>query len=246
MYPRDYFAAPRVVEAGSCFVLMPFANEMRPVYDAIREAFEAPEVGFTCNRADELFGGRHIIDDILGGIARAEILVADVTGRNTNVFYELGIAHTARPVEKIIIITQSMNDVPFDLQQFRCIVYEATDDGLQDLREQLVSSIAVATDLFRLVVRDGQVAKFPTKLLGEGQYLYDFDVKAYVGYGAAKLEIDVRRHGITRQNEPVGSEAFGINIGQTVDIPFLPWCLRLDRTAADKAYFSVIQTLAGK
>lgn len=241
MYPKTYFATPRVVAAGSCFVLMPFAAEMRSVYETIRRAFEAATVGFTCGRADELFGGGHIIEDILEGIAQAEIVVADVTGRNPNVFYELGIAHTAKPVEKVIIITQSMDDVPFDLRQFRCIVYSNTEEGLEHLNAQLAAS-ATTEGEFRLVVQDGGISSFPRRLLGEDHYLYDFDVKAYVGHGAAKLEIDVRRHGMTRQNEPVASEPHGLALGQSVEIPYLPWRLRLDRTAEGKAYFTVIPT----
>jgi nucleoside 2-deoxyribosyltransferase len=66
---------------------------------------------------------------------RAEIIVADVTGRNGNVFYELGMAHTiGKPV---IIITQNKEDVPFDLRHLRFFKYSDNAEGWLALRKNL-------------------------------------------------------------------------------------------------------------
>src|SRR5689334_13299608 len=119
MYPKTFFGQKKINErTGSCFVLMPFARDFMEVYDAISRAIEGQELDRTCYRADEIFGGGHVIEDILANIAEAELIIADVTSRNPNVFYELGIAHMVKDVRNVIIITQAMADVPFDLQQF--------------------------------------------------------------------------------------------------------------------------------
>lgn len=91
MYPKEFFAhgAPQQ-RNGTCFVIMPFADTFTEVYETLREAVESPEVSFDCIRADDLVGGGHIIRDILRGVPEAEVVIADLTGRNPNVFYELG------------------------------------------------------------------------------------------------------------------------------------------------------------
>ncbi len=58
----------------------------------------------------------------------AKYIIADLTGRNPNVFYELGIAHALN--KKSNPLTQDLTDVPFDLKHIRCIVYE---DSIQEL-----------------------------------------------------------------------------------------------------------------
>jgi len=66
-------------------------------------------------------------------------MVADLTGRNPNVFYEIGLAHALG--KDVIIITQTMNDVPFDLKALRCIVYDFTPRGMKQLEASLVKTI---------------------------------------------------------------------------------------------------------
>ncbi len=91
MYPKEFFNKSHRVKNAQCFVLMPFAQEFTEVYDKIVEALEDPQLAFSCKRADEIFGSGHIIKDILKLIAESEIIIADLTSRNPNVFYELGI-----------------------------------------------------------------------------------------------------------------------------------------------------------
>ena len=62
-----------------------------------------------------------------------------MTDRNPNVFYETGVAHTVG--KEVILITQSMNDVPFDLKHLRCIVYDYTPRGIQFLESNLKNTI---------------------------------------------------------------------------------------------------------
>ena len=68
-------------------------------------------------------------------ILRADLIIADLTGRNPNVFYELGYAHALH--KNTVLITQSIDDVPFDLRHRQMIKYFATAKGYKDLNESL-------------------------------------------------------------------------------------------------------------
>jgi len=73
------------------------------------------------------------------GINRARLIIADLTGRNPNVFYELGIAHTlGKPV---IMLTQSMDYVPFDLRHLRCIVYQYKPGSIEKFESALKRTV---------------------------------------------------------------------------------------------------------
>ncbi len=126
------------IEEDLCFVLMPFAEEFQPIYDDhIKPAVEG--AGLRCVRADDLFGPQAIIYDIWQYICRARVVVAELTGRNPNVFYEVGLSHALD--KKVILLTQSMDDVPFDLRHLRCIVYEYTPRGAEALGRKLCGAI---------------------------------------------------------------------------------------------------------
>ncbi len=105
----------------TCFVLMPFGVYFDAYYtNIIKEAVATS--GLTAIRADEIYSTGAIIDDIHRSILNAAICIADLTGRNPNVNYELGMAHAlGRPV---LIITQSIKDIPFDYQHLRAITYD--------------------------------------------------------------------------------------------------------------------------
>lgn len=150
--PKEELASPHVAVApgkifggGSftldsqlCFVLMPFDGKFQATYDGhIRPIVE--KASLRCKRADEIAGTNAITWDIWENINRARFLIAELTDRNPNVFYELGLAHALS--KDVILVTQLMDDVPFDLKAIRCIVYEATPDGLEKLRGRLAATI---------------------------------------------------------------------------------------------------------
>ena len=93
----------------------------------------------TCRRADDIYDNQSIIEDIWKSINEASVIVSELTTRNANVFYETGIAHTIG--KEVILITQTMDDVPFDLRHIRCITYKNTPRGIKKLRESLKSTI---------------------------------------------------------------------------------------------------------
>jgi hypothetical protein len=115
------------------FVMMPFRVDMAPVYEILRST--AANLGQTIRRADEFSSSSPIITDIWSAIWGAKIAVADCTGKNPNVFYELGMAHTiGRPV---VLITQSKDDIPFDVRHIRYIEYQLDGDGLDRFSHSL-------------------------------------------------------------------------------------------------------------
>jgi hypothetical protein len=107
--------------SGTCFVISPFGDGFDEYYEKIyRPAIE--KTGLQAIRADEVYGTGAVIDDIFKQIRSATLVLCDVTGRNPNVNYELGVAHAlAKPA---VILTQSVSDVPFDYKHLRVIAYD--------------------------------------------------------------------------------------------------------------------------
>ena len=112
-----------------CFVLMPFTEfHMQYFTGIIAPAVE--EMGLKAKKADDIYGTDPIMQDIWHAIWSAKVIIADVTAKNPNVNYELGLCHALGV--PTILITQSMDDVPFDYKQLRCIVYNTRDVNWQE------------------------------------------------------------------------------------------------------------------
>lgn len=112
------------------FVLMPLGDEFRDTYMlGIRESLAAHE--YVCLRADEMeFSGR-IMDKILDSIKSSDLIIAEVTEHNPNVYYELGIAHTCG--KTVVMCTRDISSAPFDIKDLNHIVYR----DIVDLRGKL-------------------------------------------------------------------------------------------------------------
>ena len=118
----------------TAFVIMPFA----PEFDDIYTRFLHPVLtatGFDVRRADDIMSQQNILRDVIGGIINCDLIVADLTGANPNVFYELGVAHALN--KPVILITQSRNDVPFDLEQYRSLEYSRDFASIEDSKGKL-------------------------------------------------------------------------------------------------------------
>lgn len=128
----------------SCFVIMPIgdqsvngihitASELKERYDdLIKEALVKADPTLEVVRADEISLPGTITSDILTRIMHSDIVIADVSFPNPNVFYELGLRHACRP-GTIIIKDKNGPKVPFDIAHLRHIEYENTPSGLKEL-----------------------------------------------------------------------------------------------------------------
>ena len=116
-----------------------FYNE---VYKTIKES--SKDAGLVCKRVDDIWDHSTVIQDVFALIFQSYIVVCDFTGKNPNVFYEVGIAHTLG--KHVIPITQSEHDIPFDLKHHRYAKYLNNGEGLQKLRNDLTSRFKTLTD----------------------------------------------------------------------------------------------------
>lgn len=122
-------------------VMMPFEARFANVYATLQQA--VAESGMRCHRADDIWLNNHIIDDVINLIWRASVVIADLSSKNPNVFYETGIAHTLG--RNVIQIAQSMDDIPFDLRTIRSVTYLHNGEGLEHLKAQVVERLRYLT-----------------------------------------------------------------------------------------------------
>jgi hypothetical protein len=116
-----------VAADDACFVVMPFADPIGGYYDSIYKlAIEKAKL--KPGRADaDIYGTGKIVDQIWQGITSARVLLADLTNRNANVLYELGLAHALHKPVVLVCSKANEDDVPFDLRHVRVIYYDKDD-----------------------------------------------------------------------------------------------------------------------
>lgn len=131
---------PSSKDRRHCFVVMPFGDEdLQVVYEDYLRPTVEETCGLRCERGDDVFGSNIIMDDIQDSIDRADLVIADLTRRNANVFYEVGICHALD--KQVLLLAQSMDDVPFDLRHRRVLLYEYTPRGVQRMATALEQHI---------------------------------------------------------------------------------------------------------
>ena len=136
-----YRPESRDIAGNRCFVLMPFSapwsdriwnRHLRPIIEAS---------GFSCKRSDDFFAPGIVVEDIWSEIVSADVLVADLTGRNPNVFYELGLAHAVGI--PVILLTQ--DEASFDVAHWRQIRYADNSDGY----DRFQAGVSAALSFYR-------------------------------------------------------------------------------------------------
>lgn len=145
----DGLAPPASVEGESvrefldtCFVLMPFGEWFDRYYKDIYVP-AIKEAGFEPLRADSLFNSGSVIEQIWQQIRKAKVLLADLTGKNPNVFYELGLAHAAR--KPVVFVSGNIEDVPFDVRHLRVVTFDVREPGWSDrLRRDITAYLKSA------------------------------------------------------------------------------------------------------
>lgn len=133
------FDLPTVgIENNLVAVMMPFDASFNPVYETLQAAIR--DLGMICQRVDDIWVNDHIIQDIALLISKASVVICDLSGRNANVFYEAGIAHTLG--KDVILIARSAHDIPFDVAAIRYIQYLPNGEGLDQLYRDTQSRVS--------------------------------------------------------------------------------------------------------
>ncbi len=127
--PKVFSLSDEPVDENLVAVMMPFDAGFKHVYAALQAAIN--EIGMTCCRADDIWENDHVVQDVALLLSKAAVVVCDLSGRNPNVFYETGIAHTLG--REVVLIAQSQADIPFDVAAIRHIRYLPNGEGLVQL-----------------------------------------------------------------------------------------------------------------
>jgi len=135
--PRVFPLSQTPVNSKLVSMMMPFAASSTETYRAVKAAVEG--AGYECHRADDFWHNPHVMHDVIELITTSRVIICDLSGKNPNVFYEAGIAHTLG--KEVILITQHEDDVPFDLRPLRYIPYLNNGEGRQDLAMKIVARL---------------------------------------------------------------------------------------------------------
>jgi hypothetical protein len=127
-----------------CFVIMPYGKSGTQEFEDYRTVYEIIikkpilDAGFECKRGDEIPDYGPIPEQIKKMLMEADLVVADLSGRNPNVFYELGFRHALGSPS--ISISNDLDGLPFDVATYRTILYRVdnlkkADDCSRVIRE---------------------------------------------------------------------------------------------------------------
>lgn len=240
MHPKTFFKAffkqdPPLPNAGYCFVAMPFAKDFNAVYTAIKDVLESEELGFRCYRADKEARSGFVMEDVLRELKDAEVVIADLTECNANVFYELGVAHTVKDKESVVLISQ--DKVPFDVRSYRYWKYKP--DSLQLLKKRLVSAVKEITPARKHITKlRGESYESEALVLGsDSKIFYRFSIRVVkVAEGAAKLRLEVWPD--EHPNQRRGKNHV-LRLWEMVVIPKINYAVKLHAVSSDEAEFCI-------
>lgn len=139
--PKIFQLSEKPVNPKLVSFMMPFSGAFTSVYQDVKAAFEA--AGYQCKRADDIWVHAHIMTDIIELICTSAVIVCDLSTKNPNVFYEAGIAHMLG--KEVILITQSHDDVPFDLRPIRYLHYLNSGEGRAKLAGEVLTRVRDVT-----------------------------------------------------------------------------------------------------
>lgn len=123
------------IEENSVAVLMPFNSRFDKQYAAFREVCD--NVGMICHRSDERHNPGNLLSQIVEMILKSQIIIALIDGKNPNVFYEIGIAHSIGKPVILVASKAKMEDIPQDIIPERMLIY----DNIPDLKTKLSKAL---------------------------------------------------------------------------------------------------------
>ncbi|GAB5426423.1 MAG: hypothetical protein Crog4KO_35700 [Crocinitomicaceae bacterium] len=123
------------------FMVMPFSENLTTIYkNRVVKLLQSMDIDV--KRGDDFFTEHTIMSEIWASIFNCNFVIADCTGKNPNVFYEIGMAHTlGKPV---ILITQE--DMPRSIQTYRYLKYYNNPKGLIELEKSLLDAVEKLTE----------------------------------------------------------------------------------------------------
>lgn len=189
------------------FVLMPFENSFDDIYTfGIKQT--CIDLGFYCERVDEQIFHERILDRIYNQISKADLIVADMTNRNANVFYEVGYAHALG--KNVILLTQNADDIPFDLKHFPHIIYKnhikTLVTGLKPRLEWFLSNdnnpdLTTLDFGLEFLIEGEKIENGKTIVYDWGQYNYNEGLKIAVYNSSNKIYKSKFSLGLEMDNE---------------------------------------------
>jgi hypothetical protein len=159
------------------FILMPFSADFEDIYElGIKAACK--DAGAYCERVDEQIFTDSILERIFNQIAKADVIVADMTGRNPNVFYETGYAHALN--KPVILLTRDAKDIPFDLKHYPHIVYEGKITSLKAQLERKIrwcvenprDALSNVDPNLQFSIGGKSISELPTVEINQANYCY--------------------------------------------------------------------------
>jgi len=119
------------------FILTPFHERYEGDYSVIREV--CASTGFKAYRGDENYFKSDIFPEMLKLIVKANLIIANINGRNPNVLYELGIAQALD--KPVILISKEPDNLPIDIKSKRFLIYKDNDELRELIRKELFNII---------------------------------------------------------------------------------------------------------
>ncbi len=134
IYPEDFKNLKIKNRKNNCFLIMRFGKETDNVYKTIIKA--AKKCGIECDRSDTLKKSIPFFNKIVSSIVSSQYLIVDISGLNANVFYELGIAHTLRDANNVLILKDNKTECPSDIKHITYFQYDK--ENLSELYKHVV------------------------------------------------------------------------------------------------------------
>jgi hypothetical protein len=185
----------------SCFVVMPIRKEGSEEFQHFRALHDTvitpalKELGYEVTRADDVASVGSIAADVVRRLATADVVIADLTDLNANVFYELGIRHALRGQGTIMIVDTSTTDIPFDLKPYRVIEFTPDLRGIEKLRTSLVTFVRAIQGKVPDPAKDNPVHDHLPSLPDDIYSNVQGSIEGELREEIARLRNYLRRHG---------------------------------------------------
>jgi len=126
-----------LVDKNLVFVLTPFHPDFDIDFNIIKTT--CLDVGLKCLRGDEKYFSNEIFSEMLKYILKANLIIANINGRNPNVMYELGIAQSLD--KPVILISKQPEDIPIDIRSKRFLIYRSYSELQDELKSELIRAL---------------------------------------------------------------------------------------------------------